>query len=84
MRRRLAELDISGKDRNGRVIARVVCNGTDANAAQVRRGMAWVFDGYAKTDSPLYSLQRQRVQLTAASGESTSRAPWEWRRDSAR
>jgi endonuclease YncB( thermonuclease family) len=30
------------KDRNGRLLARVWCSGVDANAEQVRRGMAWV------------------------------------------
>ena len=38
----LASVEPTGKDRNGRVLARVICNGTDANAEQVRRGMAWV------------------------------------------
>jgi endonuclease YncB( thermonuclease family) len=34
----------TGKDRDGRVLGRVRCAGTDANAEQVRRGMAWVFE----------------------------------------
>jgi len=37
-----------GRDRYGRSIARVTCAGKDANAEQVRRGMAWVFDRYAR------------------------------------
>jgi hypothetical protein len=32
----------TSKDRNGRLLARVWCSGIDANAEQVRRGMAWV------------------------------------------
>ena len=38
-----AELTDKGKDRYGRTLARVTCDGVDANAEQVRRGMAWVY-----------------------------------------
>ena len=34
----LAKVDASGKDRNGRTLARVRCNGADAGAEQVKRG----------------------------------------------
>jgi endonuclease YncB( thermonuclease family) len=44
------------KDRNGRTLGRVWCGGIDANAEQVRRGMAWVFDRYVR-DRSLYPLQ---------------------------
>src|SRR5262245_47734392 len=54
----LAVVNTSGKDRYGRVIGRVACGGVDANAEQVRRGMAWVFDRYV-TDRSLYALQDQ-------------------------
>jgi endonuclease YncB( thermonuclease family) len=46
----------TGKDRNGRTLARVSCAGFDANAEQVRRGMAWVFDRYSRPDLPLYPI----------------------------
>lgn len=35
-----SKLDDNGKDRYGRTLARVYCDGVDANAEQVRRGMA--------------------------------------------
>ena len=57
-----ARLIWTEKDRNGRLLARVWCSETDANAEQVRRGMAWVFDRYVK-DRSLYPLQeRARAQ----------------------
>lgn len=56
---KLAKLESDGKDRNGRTLARVTCGGTDANAEQVRRGMAWVFDRYTKPASPLYAIQEE-------------------------
>jgi endonuclease YncB( thermonuclease family) len=54
-----ARLETQGKDRYGRMIATVHCAGRNANAEQVWQGMAWVFDRYAKPDSPLYVLQEQ-------------------------
>ena len=50
-----AEVNEHGQDRYGRVIGYVRCAG--ANAAQVRKGLAWVFERYAPADSPLYTLQ---------------------------
>jgi endonuclease YncB( thermonuclease family) len=41
-----------GKDRYGRTLGHVSCAGVDANAEQVRRGMAWVFVRYAPKGSP--------------------------------
>lgn len=74
----------AGTDRYGRTVARVTCDGVDANADQVRAGMAWVFDRYAR-DLTLYDLQatarRSRVGLWA---DPHPVAPWEWRRESHR
>jgi endonuclease YncB( thermonuclease family) len=54
---KVAALDIHGRDRYGRTLAGLKCDGVDANAQQVRRGYAWVFTRYAKTNSPLYAMQ---------------------------
>lgn len=43
-----AEVRVVDVDRYGRTVGRVACDGTDANEAQVRRGMAWVYDRYAQ------------------------------------
>ena len=78
-----ADLDVKGKDRNGRVLARVTCNGTDAGAEQVRRGMAWVFERYAPTDSPLYAAQLEaRVARRGLWSAAAPVPPWEWRSQS--
>jgi endonuclease YncB( thermonuclease family) len=67
------------KDRNTRILGRVWCSGIDANAEQVRRGMAWVFDRYVK-DRNLYQVQdmarAQRVSLWA---DAEATPPWRWR-----
>jgi endonuclease YncB( thermonuclease family) len=75
------KLDDKGKDRYGRTLARVYCDGVDANAEQVRRGMAWVFDRYARRDSPLYAVQNEaRAARRGLWGDSAPVPPWEWRR----
>jgi endonuclease YncB( thermonuclease family) len=43
-------------DRYGRVVGTVYCNGKNANLEQVKSGMAWVYDRYAK-DGNLYAAQ---------------------------
>jgi endonuclease YncB( thermonuclease family) len=78
---KVAGLEIRGRDRYGRTLARLRCDGVDANAEQVRRGYAWVFTRYARANSPLYALQLDAQ--TARRGLWTDRsptAPWEWRR----
>lgn len=67
------------RDRNGRTLGRVWCAGIDANAEQVRRGMAWVFDRYVK-DRALYPLQdAARAQRLGLWSDAKPIPPWEWR-----
>jgi endonuclease YncB( thermonuclease family) len=66
-------------DRYKRTIARVHCNGVDANAEQVRRGMAWVYDRYV-TDHSLYELQREAQEAKRGLwADKEPVRPWEWR-----
>lgn len=68
------------KDRYGRTLGRVFCDGIDVNAEQVRRGMAWVYDKYV-TDHSLYPLQDEA--RTARRGlwyDPDPMPPWNWRR----
>lgn len=68
-----------GKDRYGRTLARVQCAGVDANAEQVRRGMARVFDRYV-TDRSLYAVQEEaRAARRGLWSDAEPVAPWEWR-----
>ena len=70
----------SGKyDKYGRVLGRVECQGLDANAEQVRRGMAWVYDRYV-TDRSLYALQNEaRAAHLGLWADKTPTSPWAWR-----
>jgi endonuclease YncB( thermonuclease family) len=55
----LAEIHAAGTDREGRTLARVICNQTDANAEQVRRGMVRLSDRNATPGSPLHAAQQE-------------------------
>jgi len=77
-----AALDVRGRDRYQRTLAQVTCAGTDANAEQVRRGFAWTYTRYARSDSPLYSLQLQaRYEHRGLWAEPGAVPPWQWRRN---
>ena len=75
-----ATIETTGRDRYGRTIGQVVCNGVDANAAQIHRGMAWVFERYAKPASPLWQLQDKARRTKAGLwADPQSVEPWTWR-----
>jgi endonuclease YncB( thermonuclease family) len=77
----VAKIQVSGKDRSGRTLGRVNCNGTDASAEQVRRGMAWVFERYAPAGSPLYKIETEaRAARRGVWSQQDPEAPWDWRR----
>lgn len=77
--KRPARVSVQTIDRYGRSVARVQCDGVDANAEQVRAGMAWVFDRYAK-DRSLYALQDDaRAAGRGVWSEAAPVAPWLWR-----
>lgn len=77
---REAEINPLTTDRYGRTVARVRCEGADANAEQLRRGMAWVYDKYV-TDRSLYALQDEaRGAKRGLWVDQNPIPPWEWRR----
>lgn len=76
----VAHIDDQGHDRYGRTIGRVTCAGTDVNAEQVRRGLAWVYDRYA-TNSSLYRVQDDaRAAGRGVWSDPDPTPPWEWRK----
>ena len=75
------EVRVRNRDRYGRTVGTLICNGVDANADLVRNGLAWVYVQYAAPGSPLYALEadarRQRLGLWA---DANPVPPWDWRR----
>ena len=83
--RRDATVLEAGKDRYGRTLGRFLCGGVDANAEQVRRGMAWVYVRYVPKDSPLYAVQAEaKAAKRGLWADPRPVAPWEWRARRAR
>lgn len=75
-----AELRVIDRDRYGRTVARVQCNDVDANAEQIRLGMAWVYDRYAR-DPTLPPLQaKAKLAHAGLWSDSAPTAPWDWRK----
>lgn len=76
----IATIHPTARDRYGRTVARVKCQGHDANLQQVRAGMAWAYTKYL-TDP---AIEREQVQARAAGvglwGDPAPIPPWEWRR----
>jgi len=69
------------KDRYGRTVADVECQGKDAGAHQVRTGMAWVYDKYAKGYEALYQLQdAAKAARLGLWIDPAPEPPWVWRR----
>ena len=82
--RRDAIVRTIGKDRYGRAIALVYCDGTDAGREQVQRGYAWVYTKY-NNDSSLPALQAVAIaQRRCLWAEEEPTPPWEFRRGAGR
>lgn len=76
---RTVRLDERALDRYGRTLARVTCGRTDANAAQVRRGLAWAFTRYL-TDPRIAALEAEaRAARRGLWRDPAPVAPWDFR-----
>lgn len=77
-----ATITQTATDRHGRMVADVKCGRHDAATEQVRAGMAWVYDKYAKGYEWLYPVQdAARSARVGLWTDGASVAPWEWRAD---
>lgn len=67
-------------DRYGRTVGDVMCNGISANEGMVFRGLAWVYDKYAKNYEYLYPMQdAAKADRVGLWSDSSSIPPWDWR-----
>jgi endonuclease YncB( thermonuclease family) len=75
-----AQVEWKTKDGNKRYIGHVTCDGIDANAEQVRRGMAWVSPSFTQPGSLLYELEAHaRVRGIGLWADPRPIPPWHWR-----
>ncbi len=71
-----------GTDKYRRTLGRIYLDGLDANAEQVRLGMAWVYRKYAPKDSPLYVVEDEAQLIKRGLwADAEPVPPWEWRRE---
>lgn len=67
-------------DKYGRMVAAISVNGLDANAEQIRRGMAWE-NSHFHSDKILLALQEEAKQEPRGLwAQSNPMPPWEWRK----
>jgi endonuclease YncB( thermonuclease family) len=66
-------------DRYGRTVARVICDGVDANLEQVRAGMAWAYLKYLRDPDILVAEKSARADRAGLWSDVEPVPPWEWR-----
>ena len=77
--RKAAKVEWKDKER-GLLLGQVTCAEKDANAEQVRRGLAWVSPKQITPGSALYELEAYaRLRKLGLWADDKALAPWEWR-----
>ncbi|MGC4396021.1 thermonuclease family protein [Hydrogenophaga sp. T2] len=77
--RQMATIRATARDRYGRTVARVECQGQDANLEQVRAGLAWAYMKYL-TD-PEVKVQEEAAHAAGVGlwSAPNPEPPWGWR-----
>ncbi len=79
---RNAEIQPTARDRYGRTVARVTCDGVDANADMVRAGMAWAYTKY-QTDPAIPAIEQSaRLNHAGLWADPDPVPPWRYRHPS--
>ena len=83
---RLLELRVVKRDRYGRLVGRLLADGTDVGLQLVRQGLAWHFKRYEHEQAPGVRRQYRQAQRSARDQgigiwkNPNALPPWEWRR----
>ena len=76
-----ATITTKTRDRYGRTVADVECQGKDAGTEQVRAGMAWFYVRYGAGYSHLAGMEQDaRAAGLGLWAEPGAAAPWDWRK----
>lgn len=67
------------KDRYGRTVADVQCQGNDVATEQVRAGLAWYYFKYGKGYEALAGLEAEAREARRGLWSVEAAPPWEWR-----
>ncbi|MDR2614047.1 MAG: thermonuclease family protein [Candidatus Accumulibacter sp.] len=82
--RKTAKISIQDTDAYGRAVGRVFCAGRDANALQVKSGLAWAYRRYLQTPYLLDLENEARRARRGLWAKANPTPPWMWRRLKAR
>lgn len=74
-----ATIEDKGRDRYGRTIGRVRCNGIDANLRQAQTGMAWAYTKYLTDPAIRRAEDAARAERAGLWADGSPTPPWEWR-----
>ncbi len=84
---RWVEVESEKSDRYGRLVGKVLVNGSDANLAQVRAGLAWHYKAYQQEQSALDQQVYAEAEIKAAANrqglwvDRNPVSPWDWRKE---
>tara|TARA_B100000686_G_C16770074_1_gene964485 strand:- start:901 stop:1341 length:441 start_codon:yes stop_codon:yes gene_type:complete len=67
------------KDHYQRTVARISCDGLDVNEEQIKRGMAWVYDKFARDQSLYFIQDKAKILKKGLWAENNPIKPWEYR-----
>ena len=77
--RKRAQVEWSERDARRRIVGYVTCDGKDANAEQLRRGMAWGSPKATRPTSALYELEAYaRLRRIGLWQDDDAVPPWEF------
>ena len=83
--RKTATVEWSERDAAKRTIGYVTCAGKDANAEQLKRGMAWASPRSTKPTSALYELETYaRLRRIGLWADDNAVAPWDFAQEKKR
>jgi micrococcal nuclease len=74
------EVRYKSKDRNGRILGLVNCNGQNINLLMVEKGLAWHFKKYSSDMTYAAAEQRARSQKRGLWSQENAVAPWDYRK----
>lgn len=80
-----AKITPKTRDRYGRTVADVECQGQDAGQAQVKAGLSWYYVKYGAGYSHLATMELEaRAARRGLWADATPAPPWDWRKQAHR
>lgn len=82
---REATVEYTKRDRYGRIVGKVLVDGTDVSLAQVQAGLAWHYKQYEKEQTPEDRIRYAEAEREARASQrglwadAQPTPPWEWR-----